>query len=849
MNWPSSKSSLKSLVLAAILILISAWPSTINRQIDKHTSSVLHQIRGPRALEIDALFIFLDSQDIADFGGWPITRDYYGYLVHALDSVGANTVVIDVLFPRMAQYDPGLDEATAGIFAIAGNIVLPKVFDNFEVANRQYPQASMATYPAPLYQDAAAGIGFANLGDHAGDGRIPLCADFDGQKSYSLAAEAAAHYLQASLATGAEANIDTVDNRSGELLSLWPSEIMPNYFGGSDNIQQIGFLQFLQQYPQLADSIDFSNKLVFVGLTAPGLPVLTSNPFQESFPASLLHLTVAENLIAGNAIRTMPIAIQLVLWLLLFSGGMWIFSRQWDRQSAIGLGLLTMIVLLTGYLSFSRLFYLAPIAYYFCYLLAVVVWALADSHYRKISARDSAAEELRSTIVAKSEALAEARASLQKLLSKVSDASGQRSELQAQLSEQQERVSSLERQLNDLQAGTTMASGPPAEFSGIIHAANGKMTELLQLVQRVSSEDIPVLISGETGTGKELIARAIHQKSARHRQPFVAVNCGAIAENLLESELFGHEKGSFTGAHARRRGRFELADGGTIFLDEVTETTLSFQARLLRVLQEGTFERLGGEKAITVDVRVVAATNRDIEAQIRSGNFREDLYYRLNGFPLSLPPLRERPEDIGLLAAYFLEKQEKAVTGISQEALDTLHKHSWPGNVRELENAVRRAAILAESDSRELIRRSDLPEQVVGDIASGEHSYIDLETQILEHLRMQAFSRSAITNTAKALGDRDRGTITEYFRGMCFNMLQQSNFDIGEAVVALAGEQGSDEARERLHSKIDRYLQNLYPLPNIDAPDFDPRQHSAFRGLPAAYHPSLLAVIRHLSSH
>lgn len=234
--------------------------------------------------------------------------------------------------------------------------------------------------------------------------------------------------------------------------------------------------------------------------------------------------------------------------------------------------------------------------------------------------------------------------------------------------------------------------------------------EILALVKRVAGSKATVLISGESGTGKELIARAIHQLSPRAGKTFISVNCAALTETLLESELFGHERGAFTHAVAMRKGRFELADGGTLFLDEVAEMSPALQVKLLRVLQEMEFERVGGTRTIKVDVRVVAATNKDLKEEVEAGRFREDLYYRLNVVHLHIPPLRQRPEDIPLLATHFLKKyaveNARGEVRLSPEAMKLLVQYSWPGNVRELENVMERAVILCSDN---VITPNDLP--------------------------------------------------------------------------------------------------------------------------------------------
>lgn len=221
------------------------------------------------------------------------------------------------------------------------------------------------------------------------------------------------------------------------------------------------------------------------------------------------------------------------------------------------------------------------------------------------------------------------------------------------------------------------------------------MRKVLELIDKVAPTDATVLVLGESGTGKELVARRIHHLSPRRDRPLVAVHCATFPENLLESELFGYERGAFTGATRRKVGHFEYADGGTIFLDEVGELPPSVQAKLLRFLQERQFTRLGGVEPVSVDVRVVAATNRDLEEEVRKGRFREDLFYRLNVFPIELPPLRERREDIPLLVEHFLRQRNRPPEVVSPEAMEALLAYDWPGNVRELENVVERALILA----------------------------------------------------------------------------------------------------------------------------------------------------------
>jgi DNA-binding NtrC family response regulator len=282
-----------------------------------------------------------------------------------------------------------------------------------------------------------------------------------------------------------------------------------------------------------------------------------------------------------------------------------------------------------------------------------------------------------------------------------------------------------------------------------------QMNKVFRVIEKVADTDSTVLILGESGTGKELVARAIHYHSDRHDKPMIPVNCGAIPEELLESELFGHEKGAFTNAIRTRIGRFELANGGTIFLDEVAEMSPHLQVKLLRVLQEQEFERLGGTKTIKCDVRIIAATNKNLDKLVEEDKFREDLYYRLKVIPIEIPPLRDRPSDIPLLIHHFLDilskVKKKKIRGISKKALKALGNYDWPGNVRELENIIERMVILSEDDYLDV---EDLPEKVA------QKEKMDQTIQIL--IPDEGFSLS--------------NAINEYERQLIINALEKADW-------------------------------------------------------------------------
>ena len=282
-------------------------------------------------------------------------------------------------------------------------------------------------------------------------------------------------------------------------------------------------------------------------------------------------------------------------------------------------------------------------------------------------------------------------------------------------------------------------------FDNII-GSSPVMQEVFNVIEQVASSKASVLITGESGTGKELVAQAVHQNSPRAKAPFVKLHCAALAESLLESELFGHEKGAFTGALGRREGRFKQADGGTLFLDEIGEISPGIQVKLLRFLQERTFERVGGNETVKVDVRIIAATNRELEAEVAAGKFREDLFYRLNVVNIEMPPLRARPSDLLPLATHFMQRfageNGKRIDGFSDDAVERITSYRWPGNVRELENIMERAVVLCDGKT---ITAKHLPAGVGGSVRTGIR---------LPGSTMEEIERHAIVTTLEACGGR-----------------------------------------------------------------------------------------------
>jgi transcriptional regulator with GAF, ATPase, and Fis domain/CHASE2 domain-containing sensor protein len=841
-------------ILALIFSIFSILPISLNKKIQNSTEDLLFLLRGSRDLSKKILFVFIGPEDVEALGGWPISRDYYAYLIHTLQLASTSTIGIDILLAKPDPQYEEFDRTLAEVMHSSANVCLPMTFSELSLTPSEKKMLSgiQPVTPMETFSAAAAGIGFSNLGNLPTIREAPIAVRSNDHLLFSFGAELARLYLggQWSL-SGDGRNLELIDsNQVKRRITLNDNGYLHlNHFGDINHCQSIGFLDLLELTESEIDALNLPDKLILVGVTAPGISILRSTALSGALPASLIHATVAENIIQQNYLRQLPVYSQWFIISILLGVLLLIWQKK-NFQFIIVAEIALMIFLwIAGILLFNICFVSLPLFYpTIAFIIAALV--LNKLEKQKRTWLDQSLKKLLEGQVAHKELeLKQARHKLQEYQTLLENSEKQSEEISGLSESRQKAILQLENELRDLQS-YMIPEKPEAlpEFVDIIHAPQSKLVDSLKMIERIKSDDIPVLIMGETGTGKELLARAIHRTSRRKEKPFIAVNCGALTETLLESELFGHEKGSFTGAHSRRRGRFELANGGTIFLDEISETSPAFQSKLLRILQEGVFERVGGEQSIQVDVRIVAASNRELQAEMEKGDFRADLYYRLNAFPIQLPPLRERMEDIPLLVLHFLHKYDYSPgTEISDQAMEILIQYRWPGNVRELENAVRRAAILAKSAQRKLIQSGDLPEEIQHYKSMDvETDYQPLEQQILKTLQSFQFSHSAISQTARVLGNRDRGTITEYFRGICFEALVTANFDIEAAAQTLS--QGlTPEATQRVYKKIQDYLNNLYPLPDLSAVDqSNLMQLTQFKKLPQKYHSSLCQVIQHL---
>jgi transcriptional regulator with GAF, ATPase, and Fis domain len=856
-------SSITALVAALVVGLLHGPLDTVEQQV----TGLKYSIRGVQAPDSNIVVIYIDDEAIKTVG-WPVRRNFYALMVRALTDLRARAIGIEVMFEDQRLEYTEYDDLLAAMIGSSGRVVLPAYFDALEPPAEKASTDSLADglfrfpnvsklalsgrgFHPPFHKlsDACAGLGHLNLTEReaipafiqSGPGAVPafaleLVRIADGATREEVA------YAGDEITVRGKNDAHHFATSAGGVAHLC-------YPGPFSMFRNYPFLEVLRSYdeartdlPASVPVLSFKNKIVLVGVVAEGRSQFVQSPVDAHYPSLGVQATFIDNALEGRFLKLAGPWLVLVLCVLTgFACAAAVVYLPEPGNRIVPAGILLAIALLSGIL-FMTGQYVLPVTPLIASGLLSGVAALLYRQ-REIHAHVRNLETEKSAIV---EQLKDREAKLALLERELLNADAVRSSaredgLLEEIRRYKTEINALSSRADDMEeydASAEDGGSEAAVFEGIVYDRAGRMKPVIEFVKKIAASDAPVLILGESGTGKELIARAIHTLSNRSRFPFIAVNCGALSESLLESELFGHEKGAFTGAVKDRLGRFELADTGTIFLDEIGDVSETFQVKLLRVLQEGELERVGGSKTIRVNVRVVAATNKDLKEEVRQKRFREDLYYRLNVLSVALPPLRERESDIPLLVAHFLRKESGEIRA-SKHVMTAFKGYPWRGNVRELESALKRAALLAAADQRTMITRKDLVEEIA-DAAAGENA---VEEQVLELLREKGFSRSSISETADELGGLNRGTVAEYLRGECLKAFVQNSFDLDKTVrhVSLSADA---TVNDRVRRKLLEYLDNL-----VDA--VEPSQpwevsrialKPKLKNLPRRYHPFLEQV-------
>lgn len=854
-----------ALISLIILISLSYTFSGIFNTLDNYVSELKFKLRTETQTDSSIIILYLDNEDINVLGGLPLKRNYYALAINILNELNAKVIGLDIaLIDRSINY-PEYDDLLRKSISSKQNVILTSYFNRLKTEepnlsfrlpeNVGYKISTSTTFfsgeelnlPFSEFLEVASSIGHANLTEK---GEIPIFIAQSNGLMPAFAFELFRTYIDAK-----KENINISDSKiliktSEKVYTIPLSKegiVNLNFSGGAKSLNAIPLVEFIQSYNLYKKGgitdIDVNivrNKIVIISIVASGRSVFVKTPFSAQYPAVGLHATFIDNAINGTFIKTTPLILELLLILVAGIFFSYLGLNYNETRTVIMLISYFILFLIVSFILFKSFNFDLSITRHFILLLIQTGFIIVYNNKlvrEKIYNIEKERDLIRKRLHEREEKLIKLQDELRK--AELENSIEKKDKLVSEIKKFEKEVDLLKLQINDY-AEIYQVTEEFENFEGIIYTKSSPMKDVVEFVKKISDNDSPVLILGESGTGKELIARAIHKNSKRVSKPFVALNCGALTETLLESELFGYEKGAFTGAVKEKAGRFELADGGTIFLDEIAETSEAFQVKLLRVLQEGEFERVGGTETKKVNVRVLAATNKNITENINEKKFRQDLFYRLSVFVINLPPLRERIQDIPVLTKHFIQLEDKDMK-CSGEVLELLSKYQFNGNVRELQSIIKRAVVLANAEKRNYIKLVDLPDE----IKKIQKNKLELSESIISSLRRKNFSKNSISETAKDLGGINRSTVAEYLRGYCFKIIVEKSFNVEEAVLEIAGKTES-EVVNRVRKKIQEYLRNA--LENIDRNlDFETNlqnNRAKFKNLPQKYHFYLEEIIK-----
>ncbi|MBN2092817.1 sigma 54-interacting transcriptional regulator [candidate division KSB1 bacterium] len=819
---------------------------TLLPRLQQPVDDFCQQIFMDKNLHHPVKILYFDEESIKQLGGWPIPRNIYAYLIYQLNQLHVVTIGVDIFFPTIKGE---LDENDR--FLVEINRQYDNIINSYYLSNQHCELAdsilidSVGIAPAKQFGSPFSKIelpfhelllanpkaGFSNLiQDNNGTIRAAQLIHPVGEKLLpSFTLKIALHYSQKI-------------TKNPTPLSILRKKIQPayqiNYKMPAFSLESCSALDFIKTFNQSTDSLrqQFENSIVIISILSENFGSYKSVPIGSNYPVAGIHAQIVDNILNNDFLRPLDSCWQFILLAIFVF--IFISITKYTRRIKylIILGLAGFFIFL--YFVLFSLGIIFPVVATVLFLILMALRVFIE-HYQAerheltqvIHQKKLLADELSIKLTRLSE--------LENQLQSVHE--NELKSLEESIRAYRSEIQSLKKQINDQQSNQVMVkkfSTLQKLFPEIIFAENSPINDVLMKLERMAPASSPVLILGESGTGKELVAQAIHRLSARPKAQFFAFNCAAFPENLIESELFGHEKGAFTGAIQSKKGLFEIASGGTLFLDEIAETSLAFQAKLLRVVQEKEFYRVGGTKVMSTDARLIAATNRDLKQAMQSGTFRTDLFYRLSILVLEIPPLRERKMDIPLLVQHFLKDNPK---NFSVPAMDLLQKYRWPGNVRELQNLVQRSVLLSEGSivSAEWLQNNTELDPFIPQKPD------TLAEQILAKLREKEFKFSAIAEIGQELGNIHRSTITEHLKGIIFKAFYETNFSIPLTIRKL-NPHPNDLYAQRLENRICTYLRNVQEniSPELTLDENINQRKSQFKNLPQTYHFYLEEIIR-----
>lgn len=793
------------LVLIVIIILI-LFPG-IRSGTDKLIETGFHKITGQFDADSNIVLLTIDGSDIQQLGGWPIKRSYYALVINYLSRYSPKVIGFEIFLSDKASSKSYYDEVLLTEIKKAGNVILSSVANNINVEYEKFYSNSIEK-PSIKLKDTTILTGHINYIEDNGI-IIPNTISQNNHREKSLSVKIAEKY--------------------GHIQKINSIRVNPQHSWQTFN--KYGFVDFFLLAEKNDNSLNkLKNKIILIGVSDPTLARGTESYFDNHLPGVALHAFVIENMLNDTMYDSRYYSLSAFVFLgFVFMLIAAIDDPKYLRYYAIS------IILAIFALFIIQLVFILKLNYAFLFypLIVLFVGDFIISVFEKeilLNATLDEQEILSRALKQKEQILAALEVELNV---KKNDES-----LLSKISRLKDEIEKIERSKKDEEI--EYSSETSKQFLGLVYAS-GKIDSIIKTIEKVAPQKATVLILGESGSGKELVAKAIHELSSRKNENFIAVNCAALTSSLLESELFGHTKGAFTGAISDKKGVFEAADMGTIFLDEIGETDENFQVKLLRVLQSGEIQKVGSTETKFVDVRVIAATNKILNELVSNKKFREDLFYRLNVINIVLPPLRDRKEDIPVLAKHFAASEDFNLK-ISNAVMDQLIKYDWKGNVRELESVIKRASIFAKSEKRNIIKIADLPEEL------GRPDKSDLEDLILESLREKDFSHSSINETAKEFGNLSRTIVSENLRGIFFKNYIFNQFDLEKTVAVLAGS-NDEKVITKLKAKCSRYLINiesdLIKLGDVDFERIKQKFVSKYKNLPIKYHSYLDQIINH----
>lgn len=805
-----NKNIIVKIIIAALSIVLLFTVKPIPQSIDNTLSSTFAKITGERHPDSSIIIIHISSDDIEQLGPWPIKRSYYALLIDNLTTLHVKKIGLEVFlsakFVSQSLYDNLLQKEIRK----NGNVVLSSLAGNINENNYGFVTDSLS-YPSPKLIDQRLSTGHINyLKDHKIIIPIKLRSENITEDAFCL---------------------KLLNDRKD-----YPNAIKINFVSSWKKFQNYSLLEFFDLVRNNDARLkDFKDKIILIGISDPQLSSTFETNFDDRLPGVALHAFALDNLINKRYYNDNLYFPSVLTFIILAFILIIVFKKNVNP-------LKNYFVIVIQFLIISYLlsrFYYSELGFAF-FLVPITIIFISDSYFKFLERRNEykgAVDEarlLKNLLEGKEKELAELQKELNYSSQENSDS------LLTKIKELKGDIEKLKDSEEDRKPVEIKSEVDEVNFFGLVYRSK-EMQSVTEIIKKAAPTDATILITGESGTGKELVANAIHSLSKRKNEKLIAVNCAALTETLLESELFGHVKGAFTGAVTDKIGKFEAADKGTIFLDEIGETSENFQVKLLRILQSGEFDKVGSIVTSKVDVRIISATNKDLKQLVKEKKFREDLYYRLNVINIHIPPLRERKQDIESIANYLLNSDGGNVR-LSMAVLKALTEYDWKGNVRELESVIKRALVFCKSAQRNLLQLNDLPDDLVKNIK------FNFEDLVIESLRQKNFSHSSINETAKELGSVSRTLVAENFRGYSLRILVEKDFNLSDTARVIAAS-GDLETINRVQTKLETWLSNIKKdvLPN-NSDSFEKIKNqliSKYKNLPQKFHIYLDEVIKY----